>query len=273
MLAKKSLGQNFLTDKNKIKEIVESLELKDGDVVVEIGPGHGELTEQIVKSGMEKVKRLILIEKDEELVKDLKIKFKENKNIEIISGDILKIMPDLISHFPFPISHFKLVGNIPYYITGFLFRILGELENKPETIVLTIQKEVADRVCAEPPKNNLLAASVQYWAKTEIISYISKKDFDPIPKVDSAIIKLSPQIDVDKTQIDADKYYRFIKILFKQPRKTILNNIESGIINNVSGIMSKGEIVKKLEEAEINPKDRAQNLSINKIVELSKIFK
>lgn len=276
MLAKKSLGQNFLTNKNKIKEIVESLELKDGDVVIEIGPGHGELTEELAKSEERKAKskeekgiKIIAIEKDEELAKDLKIKFQNNNNIEIIGGDALEILLNFTEKLK-NLKTYKLAGNIPYYITGYLFRILGEFENKPEIIVLTIQKEVAERVCAEPPKMNLLAASVQFWAKTEIVSYISKKDFDPIPKVDSAIIKLKVESDPSaggvKSRIEEENYYHFIKILFKQPRKTILNNLEFGFQN-------KEEISKKLEEAGIKPSDRAQNLNVGQILELSKIFK
>lgn len=186
----KYLGQHFLINKDKLREIIEALDLKDGDTVIEIGPGHGELTDGIMnyESGI----RVIAIEKDKNLATSLREKFLHNKNIQIIQGDVLDVLSSIIHNSSFIIQNYKIVGNIPYYITGYLLRILGELEEKPSLIVLTVQKEVAERVCAEPPRMNLLAASVQFWAKTEIVGYISKKDFQPAPEVDSAIIKLIP---------------------------------------------------------------------------------
>src|SRR3989344_7110696 len=195
------LGQHFLKNKAKLKKIIDALELKDGDIVVEVGPGHGELTQEIQKSKIpetEQVRygagknqsanwrtkiKIIAIEKDINLVKFLKEKFSKDKNIEIIEGDALKEIKNQISKIKITnqnskiIKNLKIVGNIPYYITGYLLRILGELENKPSLIVLTIQKEVAQRVCAKPPKMNLLAASIQFWAEPKIIGSVSKKDF------------------------------------------------------------------------------------------------
>jgi 16S rRNA (adenine1518-N6/adenine1519-N6)-dimethyltransferase len=276
----KYLGQHFLLNKNKIRKIVEVLELKDGDKVIEIGPGHGELTSNL-KSQISNLK-IIAIEKDENLAKFLREKFSEDKNIEIIQGDALKeiknqILKIKITNQKFKIiQNLKIVGNIPYYITGYLFRILGELKNKPELIVLTIQKEVAERVAARPPKMNLLAANIQFWAEPEIIDYVSRKDFKPMPKVDSAIIKL-----ISKSQkLKAKSYYSFIKILFKQPRKTILNNFLAtsdkgqetrGKRQGTSG-KRKEEIVKKLEKAGINPQARPQDLSLEQIIKLSTLF-
>lgn len=253
------LGQHFLKNKAKLRKIVDTLELKEGDAVIEIGPGHGELTSEIIlkfKSlNIEKYK-IIAIEKDKELVKNLKEKFIQDKNIEISEGDALKILP-------FKIQNYKIVGNIPYYITGYLFRILSELEKKPFLIVLLIQKEVAERICAKPSKMNLLAASVQFWAEPKIIGNVGKKDFRPQPKVDSTIIKLS--IKNQESIINNERYYRFIKILFKQPRKTILNNLRP-IINN------QRFLIEKLEEIGVNPQARPQNLSIEQIIKLSTLF-
>lgn len=261
------LGQHFLVNKNKIKKIVDALELKAGDTVIEIGPGHGELTLEI-KNQKSKIKnlRIIGIEKDKKLAEDLELKIKNlgYKNIEIIKGDVLKILPSIIHNSKFIIHNYKIVGNIPYYITGYLLRILGELRGKPLLIVLTIQKEVAERITAQPPKMNLLAASVQFWAKPEIISHISKKDFKPQPKVDSAIIKLATRVQPLSTRGQAEKYYKFIKILFKQPRKTIFNNLQPTIDN-------RQLLKKKLELIGINPADRSQDLSLKQIIRLAKI--
>jgi 16S rRNA (adenine1518-N6/adenine1519-N6)-dimethyltransferase len=133
-------------------------------------------------------------------------------------------------------------------------------------IVLTIQKEVAERICAFKKSHmNLLAASVQFWAKPEIVGYVSRKDFKPMPQVDSAIIKL-----ISKNQKPKDKsYYSFIKILFKQPRKTILNNLLESRSKNQE---ARKEIISKLLKIRINPQKRPQDLNINQIQKLSKLF-
>ena len=273
------LGQHFLVNKNKIKRIVEALELKSGDTIIEIGPGHGELTTELINKFKNlKVKKfkIVAIEKDKKLAGYLKEKFKNDKNVEIIEGDALKLLTQLTNDLLLTTNDYKITGNIPYYITGYLFRILGELENKPSLIVLTIQKEVAERICAKIQTRrrqgyggqgmNLLAASVQFWAEPEIIDYISKRDFRPIPEVDSAIIKL--KVKSGKRQPKREKYYQFIKILFKQPRKTIVNNVSEFQSLKVS----KGEIIKKLKKININPQARPQELSFEQIIELSTLF-
>ncbi len=269
------LGQYFLKNKEKLRKIVEALELKDGDVVIEIGPGHGELTKELRMQNSEC--RIIAIEKDKKLAEDFKEKFKGDKNIEIIEGDALKVLPRLIQNSEFRIKNYKIVGNIPYYITGYLFRILGGLEyseekqasytssraklttghsgaGKPELIVLLIQKEVAERVCAKSPQINLLAASVQIWAEPKIIGYVSRNDFKPAPKVDSAIIKLTPvtfQL-LSRLKCNNEKYYKFIKILFKQPRKTIVNNLMSEIAGKNTAILSDSTLSDRIAGDKVN---------------------
>lgn len=262
---KQRLGQNFLINGVKLRKIVETLDLKSDDTIIEIGPGHGELTEELRIQNLEF--RVIAVEKDKKLAENLKEKFAHDENIKIIEADILKILPQIPKSYVLNSKSYKIVGNIPYYITGHLLRIVSELKNKPSLIVLTVQKEVAERICAEPPKMNLLAASVQFWAEPKIIDYISKKDFRPQPKVDSAIIKLK-SITVSMRphekcyEIGAEEYYKLIKILFKQPRKTIVNNLEG------TG-KSKNEIMEILEKLRINPGDRPQNLTIEQIKRLA----
>ena len=143
---------------------------------------------------------------------------KHGDKIEIIAGDALKMLPDVVSGYGSKTSY-KLIGNIPYYITGFLLRTISELEHKPKITVLTVQKEVAKRICGEM---NLLSASVRYWAEPEIIGIIPKSDFSPQPKVDSAIIRLktiNKKRETGDEAKSAENYHKFIKILFKQPRK------------------------------------------------------
>ncbi len=191
------LGQHFLKNKEVLAGIVEQLDLREGDTVIEIGPGHGELTGELVNkfSSLKVSKfRLILIEKDKELVEELALRFKLldlSKNIEVITGDILKILPTLSESYNLKAKSYKLVGNIPYYITGYLLRILGELLHKPEKIVLLVQKEVAERICAASPRMNLLAASVQFWAQPAIVRYVGREDFSPPPEIESAVIRLT----------------------------------------------------------------------------------
>ena len=293
----KYLGQHFLVNKRKLRKIVEALDLKSGDVIIEIGAGHGELTKEIIQkfrnSEVKKFK-IIAIEKDKKLIeilrsrvalpyreappcfynevmkdKDKKMKDKEIM-VEIVEGDALKALPKLTNNLQLTTNDYKIAGNIPYYITGHLLRIISELENKPSLIVLTIQKEVAERIIAKSPKMNLLAASVQFWAKPEIIDFIPAEDFKPRPDVDSAIIKLSTLADamtchsVERQRME--NYYKIVKILFKQPRKTILNNL------TVTMTITKEDITKKLRKSGINPNDRPQNLDIEQIKELLTLF-
>ena len=267
------LGQHFLTDQTTLKKIAGFLNIDKNDTVIEIGAGHGELTLEIKNqsaSWRTKIKdnpiKIIAIEKDEELAKNLGLRIKNEglENIEIIHGDALKTLPSLVRNLKLEIrdSNYKVVGNIPYYITGYLLRILGELGNKPSLIVLTIQKEVAERICAEPPQMNLLAASIQFWAEPKLEMIIKRGLFNPPPKVDSAVIRLVAK----EPSIKAEIYYPFIKILFKQPRKTVLNNISTGLN------MPKTEVEKILVQTEISPSLRPQALKISDITSLARVF-
>lgn len=259
------LGQHFLKNKNKIKKIVDALELKNGDTVVEIGPGHGELTSLLAKDSQFSISnfQIIAIEKDKNLSKKLQNQFSFYENIKIIEGDALKILPKLTSSLANKLISYKIVGNIPYYITGRLFRVIGELKNKPEIIVLTIQKEVVGRIYAKPPQMNLLAASVQFWAAPKIIDFISKNEFRPRPKVDSAIIKL--RIKNQELGIK-ENYYKLIKILFKQPRKTILNNLKKDFK------VKNDELIRELSALNVNPNARPQNLSVDQLKKMAELL-
>ena len=259
MYPNKRLGQCFLINKEKVKKIIDAVNIRNNDTVIEIGAGKGELTRELAKyPGV----IVIAIEKDQELIQILKKKFISDKNTEIILGDALKLLPELTKSHKLKSKTYKVVGNIPYYITGQLLRVISELAFKPDLVVLTLQKEVAERLCAKPPKMNLLAASVQFWAEPEIIDYIPKKDFKPKPKVDSAIVRLrTTRMNADSNADEHRKYYELIRILFKQPRKTILNNL--GIVQK------KEEVIKKLQKIGVDPNGRPQDLSIEIIEKLN----
>jgi len=216
----KKLGQNFLIGKGAIKKIITAANLQLSDLVLEIGPGLGTLTQELAK----RVKRVIAIEKDPRMVEILRETMSDFKNIKIIQDDILKVeICKLLK------NSYKVVASLPFYLTAPVIRKFLEKEKiKPLQMVLVIQKEVAQRICVKPPEMNLLAVSVQFYAQPEIISFISKKSFWPQPKVEGAIIKISPK----KILWDPDfnsLFFQIIKAGFSQPRKQLINNLAKGL--------------------------------------------
>lgn len=253
------LGQHFLKSRSALRHIAETLELRAGDTVIEIGPGHGELTMELLKTPDVKV---IAIEKDRELVTWLLSKLVDWKNVEIIHSDALKTLPQLTNQLTKQQINYKLTGNIPFYLTGRLLRIVGELEQKPARAVFTVQREVAERAVAEAPHMNLLAATIRFWAKARIAGNLPRRLFSPPPKVDSAILLLIPQ----KPAGNPERYYPLVRALFKQPRKTVSNNL--------SAFFGKGEKAKTLGTriliaAGVNPSNRPQNLSMKELLALA----
>ncbi|OGZ22888.1 MAG: ribosomal RNA small subunit methyltransferase A [Candidatus Nealsonbacteria bacterium RIFCSPLOWO2_01_FULL_38_120] len=280
----KRFGQNFLTSEKKIKEIVEAANIKPDDIVIEIGPGVGNLTQELAK----KAKKIIAIEKDGNMVKIIKETLKDYKNTEIIQADILKInttgacpvTPDIIS------DKYKVVANLPFYIATAIIKKFIEAKNQPELMILTVQKEVGQRICASPPNMSLLAISVQFYAEAKIISYIPKKLFWPSPKVDSAIIIVKPRIDTDIKQINTDikrtdtdikqankdLFFKIVKAGFSQPRKQLANNLTKNLnLNPLVGIeLDKKQIEGWLLKNSIKPCQRAETLSLENWISLAK---
>ena len=252
---KKSLGQHLLLNKTAIQKIVQAANPQNGELIIEIGPGAGALTLPLIKKCEVVGAGLIAIEKDAALAQKLKIK---KEGVKIITGDALKILPAIMQESLFMIHNYKIVGNIPYYITGKLLRIISELPNKPALTVLMIQKEVAERLIAQPPKMNLLAAAVQYWATPQLLFNLKPTDFNPPPKVDSAVIALAPNGKTNDHKTTAS-YYRLIRAIFKKPRKTILNNLKTGLT------VTKQEAEAILNQEHIDPSSRPQNLSVKTI--------
>lgn len=257
------LGQHFLKNKAVVQKIIAALDLKSGETIVEIGSGKGALTLPLARACAGAGCNIIAIEKDAELAGGL-MGLKIDK-LEVVHGDALKELPRLTSDIGHRTSNVKLVGNIPYYITGHLLRAIGELEHKPSRTVLMIQKEVAERLTAKPGNMNLLAAAVQVWAEVSIVDQLKPEDFDPPPKVDSAVVKL----ETDNLKLETEevkRYYAFIRAAFKQPRKTLLNNLVDGLG------MSKGEIMETLSRLGYTEKTRAQELGIGALIKLAAQF-
>ncbi|MBU1255730.1 ribosomal RNA small subunit methyltransferase A [Patescibacteria group bacterium] len=255
----KLMGHNFLINPRVLQKIIETADLKN-DIVLEVGPGLGTLTQELAK----KAKKVIAVEKDKQMNEVLKETLKDFDNIEIVEGDILKILkqkPSILKN-----SKYKVVANIPYYLTSPLIRMLLESDNPPEEIVLMIQKEVAQRITAQPPKMNLLAISVQFYAQPKTISYISKASFWPEPKVDSAIIRITPHPSVILRAKPEESHQRFFKIVkagFSSPRKQLANNLSEKLK------IDKEKIKTALAECELNPQARAESLNVEDWKKLS----
>ncbi|PIR88987.1 MAG: ribosomal RNA small subunit methyltransferase A [Candidatus Harrisonbacteria bacterium CG10_big_fil_rev_8_21_14_0_10_40_38] len=248
------LGQHFLKSKKAVIETINSASPNDGDTIIEIGPGKGFLTKEISKICHEKNCSLIAIEKDCSLAEKLK---KENlQNTEIITDDALKFLKNYKN------SRYKLIGNIPYYITGKLLRILSENPIKPEKITLLIQEEVAERIEAKAPNMNLLSAITGVWADSKILMRLNQSDFNPPPKVRGAIIEITPKKETEIENIDA--YFKTVKLLFRQPRKTLLNNIRDGFN------MNKEDAEKIIKENGMDLNDRPQNTDMKVLINITK---
>ncbi len=254
---KKSLGQNFLTNDDIIERIVDSSEIENS-VVIEIGPGEGVLTEALAGTAQ----KVIAVELDNRLIPQLQEHFGDYDNVVIVHGDILHMnVEELVSQYA-PTGKYKVVANIPYYITAPIIRLFLELSRSPQEIVLMVQKEVAERLSAEPGQMSLLAVSAQYYADVKYLFTVGKEDFNPVPKVDSAIIQLKIKKEISKNE-DTKDFFRVVKIGFSAKRKTLSNNLANGFH------LYKKDIESILLSLELKNNVRAQELSIAQWQELS----
>lgn len=259
ILAKKSFGQNWLINEGVLNKIISAAEINSTDKVLEIGPGTGNLTSKLSK----KASKVVAIEKDHRLIEILQEKFKHLTNVEIIEGDILnhtflKTMGTFKN-----LGNYKVAGNIPYYLTSNLMRNIQENWPRPELVVLTIQKEVAQRVIAKPPHMNLLALSVQFYSDPKVISYVSKGSFRPIPKVDSAIIRLKPKVENLEPE-ETQKLFKLIKAGFSEKRKKLSGNLVSKLK------IPREKIIEAFQKGGIEPNIRAENLTLEQWIILKK---
>lgn len=264
------LGQNFLNNRAVIDKIIQAADLTPDDFVLEIGPGKGILTEELAK----KAGKVIAIEIDKNLVEILKNKFKSYENVEIVEGDVLKVKMQKskckmtnqnskikkILNMLYIIydTNYKVIANLPYYITSPVIRMFLEAEFPPSEMILMVQKEVAERITAKPGKMSILAVAVQYYADAEILFNVGKENFDPVPEVDSCVIKINPHPNsLPKGEGDFDKkFFRVVRAGFCARRKTLANNLSN------SFHLSKKETEEKLKATGILPTARAQELSI-----------
>lgn len=253
LYTKHSLGQNFLVDQEVLEKIVESADLAEDDIVIEVGPGLGVLTEKL----LEKAKKVVAIELDDKLAPLLKERLQTDK-LELIHEDILKVnLTEITADF----SAYKVVANIPYYITSKILQLLLTMEKKPSTIILLVQKEVAERICARPGEMSILSISIQAYGKPEIIEIVSKNSFFPAPAVDSAILKITT---FDKPVIgdcSEKDFFRIVKIGFAGRRKTLINNLSSGLHidkKNAGAIISSIGLSDNVRAQELNIEEWAR---------------
>jgi 16S rRNA (adenine1518-N6/adenine1519-N6)-dimethyltransferase len=254
----KRLGQNFLIDPTALERIITAAGLTATDNVLEIGPGLGSLTRLLAAQ----TKQVVAIELDAALIPILQRVLDPYDNVQVIHGDILDLHPGTLA----PGSDYLVVANIPYYITSAVIRHLLAGERRPRRIVLTVQKEVAQRICARPGEMSLLALSVQVYGRPEIAARIPAGAFYPPPKVDSAVVRVEiypePLIPTDLLEI----FFRLARAGFNQKRKTLRNSLAAGLA------LQPEEVEKRIEAAGIDPRSRAESLSLGYWRQLSEHF-
>ena len=244
----KGLGQNFLSDDTVLSGIADAAGIPEGAAVLEVGPGLGSLTRHLG----ERAARVVAVELDHDLVPVLRKELADCPNIEIVEGDILEFSPDAY----FSDGEYYVAANIPYYITSAVIRHLLEGKARPKRLALTVQKEVAERICAAPGKMSLLSLSVQVYGSADIPMIIPASAFYPEPKIDSAVVRIElydePLIPAD--QLDA--FFELAKAGFGQKRKTLRNALSANLHR------SPAEAESLLRSAGIDPQRRAETLTI-----------
>lgn len=250
--ANKSLGQHWLDDQYTLNNIVDSAEISAGETVLEVGPGHGTLTKVLLAKGA----RVIAVELDKELA--YKLSGMNSDNLEVINEDILDFNLTSIQ------KNYKVVANIPYYLTSNLIRVLCESANPPDTITLLVQKEVAQRICAKPGEMSVLSISAQVYYECDLGAIVTADKFSPPPKVDSQVVIMVRRKESVLRGVDKKQFFRVVKAGFSNRRKTLVNSLSAGLH------LSKEEIVKILNTLSIFTNIRPQELSINQWVELTR---
>lgn len=254
--AKKRLGQNFLVDEKVFDQIIGAADLKSPDNIVEVGPGTGFLTERLIG----KVKSVTAVEKDRDMVRILEDRFKGVKNLELLHSDILKIKDEELK-----IKNYKVVANIPYYITSPLLKHFLQSDHRPELMVLLVQKEVAEKICGITGKS-LITIETQLFGEPEIVGFVSPKAFYPAPKVESAIlrIKVHPKPLISDDQMK--DFMRLVKFGYSQKRKKLSNTLGAGLR------VKSSEMAEILRGAGIDPDLRAEHLGIEEWKRLGKVL-
>lgn len=252
-MAKKHLGQNFLKSKKAIQTMVNIADINSNDVVVEIGPGKGALTDPLVKlSG-----KVIAFEKDVDLIPILQEKFSNYLNFNVYEKDILEFNTESLKENK---KGYKVVANIPYYITGAILKHFLESKYQPKSMTLLVQKEVAERIIARDKKESILSISVKAYGIPEYVMKVSRNYFSPAPKVDSAILHISNISKDFFKNFNEEDFFFVVKKAFQFKRKNIYNNLKDSFSNTIS----------VLDDLNIKKTDRAEDLGLEIFAELTK---
>jgi 16S rRNA (adenine1518-N6/adenine1519-N6)-dimethyltransferase len=256
---KKRLGQHFLVDEAILNTILVAAELSPADIVIEIGPGLGVLTAELAR----RAGKVIAVELDTRLASLLKRKLASLPNVNVINADILKVSPSQLLERK---SDYKVVANLPYYITSPILRHFVEASPKPSLMVVMVQKEVGEAIVAGPGEMSLLAVSLQVYSKPKIVSYVPSQSFYPPPKVDSAIVRfdLLPQPAVKVADING--FFQVVKCGFSSPRKQLHNSLAQGMGEKPA------EVALLLERAGIESQRRAETLSLDEWARLYEVW-
>lgn len=258
----KSLGQNFLVDAAALGRICEAAEIRSDDLVLEIGPGLGSLTRLLALQA----RLVVAVELDAQLMPALVETLRPFENVELVQGDIMQLEPARLTGAALPDGGYLVVANIPYYITSALIRRLLEAEMRPRRLVLTVQREVAERICAAPGDLSLLALSVQVYGEARIVARIPAGAFYPAPQVESAVVRIdiapAPRI----PQVWLPAFFRLAKAGFSQRRKTLRNALAGGLG------WKPPQAESLLQEAGIDAQRRAETLSLEEWQRLAQVY-
>jgi 16S rRNA (adenine1518-N6/adenine1519-N6)-dimethyltransferase len=266
--AKKGLGQHFLINSGVLKNIMRAADLSSEDLVLEIGPGIGVLTHELVQQAG----WVIAIEVDKKLAEALRETLVPHQNFSIVNQDVLEIEPRTLikkemSSLPASIQDcqkYKVVANLPYYITQPIIRHFCEAELKPQTMTIMVQKEVAKNIVAGPGELSILAISVQFYGKPQIMGYVAAANFYPVPKVDSAILKIALYPELPWQVDSSNNFFKIVRAGFCAARKQILNSLSQGLA------ISRSDVLNWLERAGVDPQKRAETLSLEEWASLER---
>jgi 16S rRNA (adenine1518-N6/adenine1519-N6)-dimethyltransferase len=262
---KKSLGQHFLRDRTVPPRIAQAARIEPGDLAVEVGPGLGVLTEELAgRLDPELGGRLVAVELDKDLLPALQEKFAGSPHVSFLHADVLDVSPGELSGG----RPYKLVANLPYYITSAILRHFLESEERPQSLTVMVQREVAERMSAGPPDMSLLAVAVQFYGKPKVMFRVPPGAFRPPPKVESAVVHISVYAPGERPVQPRSEagFFRVAQAGFGQKRKQLANTLSSGLG------LPKAEVIRKLKEAGIDPSRRAETLNLQEWARVEEVL-
>jgi 16S rRNA (adenine1518-N6/adenine1519-N6)-dimethyltransferase len=254
MRPNKSFGQNFLIDRSVLRRIIEAAEINAGDQVLELGAGTGVLTRELARHA----RRVVAVELERDMLSLLAETTRNVANVELIERNLLYVDPAAI----FGAEAYKLVANLPYYITAPTFRHFLESANPPRLLVVMVQYEVAQRIVAAPGDLSLLGVSIQFYGKPDIVAHVPARAFYPAPKVDSAILRVDLKDEVPLAHRQRDSFFRLVQAGFSERRKQLHNSLARGLHRK------DVEVQAWLKAAGIDPVRRAETLSVEEWLQL-----